>query len=80
MLLHLEELATEAEIESFQMTNVTLLHRGEFLVLNVPGVLDGKPSLCVGKLSDSTASSTLQINVILKYFATLFEMSVCLVR
>ncbi|CAK8681576.1 unnamed protein product [Clavelina lepadiformis] len=50
VLLHLEELATEAEIESFQMTNVTLLHRGEFLVLNVPGVLDGKPSLCVGDI------------------------------
>ena len=49
-LLFLEELAIEAEINSFRLSGVTLTRRGEFLVLNVPGLSDGKPSLLIGRL------------------------------
>ncbi|XP_078488067.1 RNA helicase Mov10l1-like [Ciona intestinalis] len=49
-LLHLEELSAEKEIQSFQLTNISLSRKGEFLTLNVPGILDGKPSLHIGDI------------------------------
>jgi len=49
-LLHLEEIAIEKEINAFHMENVALSQRGEFLVLVVPGVPDGKPDLQTGEL------------------------------
>ena len=47
-LLFIEELAIEAEVNSFRLHSVTLTRRGSFLVLHVPGLSDGKPSLIVG--------------------------------
>ncbi|KAJ1161863.1 hypothetical protein NDU88_002343 [Pleurodeles waltl] len=47
-LLWLEEIQAEIEIKEFSMCGVTLKRNGNFLVLEVPGVAEGRPSLYQG--------------------------------
>ncbi|KAL7982718.1 hypothetical protein Chor_010316 [Crotalus horridus] len=47
-LLWLEEIHSEAELKEFAMCGVTLKKNGNFLVLEVPGILEGRPSLFPG--------------------------------
>lgn len=48
-LLWLEEIHSEAELKEFAMCGVTLKKNGNFLVLEVPGVIEGRPSLFPGR-------------------------------
>ncbi|KFV10524.1 Putative helicase Mov10l1, partial [Tauraco erythrolophus] len=47
-LLWLEEIHAEAEIKDFNMSGVTLKRNGNLLVLEVPGVEEGRPHLIAG--------------------------------
>ncbi|XP_063163984.1 RNA helicase Mov10l1 isoform X1 [Candoia aspera] len=47
-LLWLEEICEEMEVKAFTMCGVTLKRNGNFLVLEVPGVTEGRPSLNPG--------------------------------
>ncbi|XP_026524779.1 RNA helicase Mov10l1 [Notechis scutatus] len=47
-LLWLEEMNSEAELKEFTMCGVTLKKNGNFLVLEVPGIIEGRPSLFLG--------------------------------
>ncbi|XP_054255949.1 RNA helicase Mov10l1 [Indicator indicator] len=47
-LLWLEEIHAEMEIKDFNMSGVTLKRNGNFLVLEVPGVEEGRPRLVTG--------------------------------
>ncbi|NXH74213.1 M10L1 helicase, partial [Hydrobates tethys] len=47
-LLWLEEIHAEMEIKDFNMSGVTLKRNGNFLVLEVPGVEEGRPRLITG--------------------------------
>lgn len=47
-LLWLEEIRAEMEIKDFNMSGVTLKRNGSFLVLEVPGVEEGRPHLVTG--------------------------------
>uniref|UniRef100_A0A670JAI5 RNA helicase Mov10l1 n=1 Tax=Podarcis muralis TaxID=64176 RepID=A0A670JAI5_PODMU len=47
-LLWLEEIYEEMEIKELSMCGVTLEKNGNLLVLRVPGVAEGRPSLCIG--------------------------------
>ncbi|XP_033018750.1 RNA helicase Mov10l1 [Lacerta agilis] len=47
-LLWLEEIYEEMEIKELSMCGVTLEKNGNLLVLRVPGVIEGRPSLCRG--------------------------------
>ncbi|XP_033918819.1 RNA helicase Mov10l1 [Melopsittacus undulatus] len=47
-LLWLEEIEEEMEIKDFNMSGVTLKRSGNFLVLEVPGVEEGRPRLTAG--------------------------------
>ncbi|XP_063998494.1 RNA helicase Mov10l1 [Pogoniulus pusillus] len=47
-LLWLEEIRAEMEIKDFNMSGVTLKRNGNFLVLEVPGVEEGRPHLVTG--------------------------------
>uniref|UniRef100_A0A8C5SSZ1 RNA helicase Mov10l1 n=1 Tax=Laticauda laticaudata TaxID=8630 RepID=A0A8C5SSZ1_LATLA len=47
-LLWLEEMNSEAELKEFAMCGVTLKKNGNFLVLEVPGIIEGRPSLFLG--------------------------------
>ncbi|NXG43462.1 M10L1 helicase, partial [Psilopogon haemacephalus] len=47
-LLWLEEIHEEMEIKDFNMTGVILKRNGNFLVLEVPGVEEGRPHLVTG--------------------------------
>ncbi|XP_010014147.1 PREDICTED: putative helicase Mov10l1, partial [Nestor notabilis] len=47
-LLWLEEIHEEMEIKDFNMSGVTLKRSGNFLVLEVPGVEEGRPRLVAG--------------------------------
>ncbi|XP_010133738.1 PREDICTED: putative helicase Mov10l1, partial [Buceros rhinoceros silvestris] len=47
-LLWLEEIRTEMEIKDFNMSGVILKRNGSFLVLEVPGVEEGRPRLIPG--------------------------------
>ncbi|KAJ7329638.1 hypothetical protein JRQ81_015812 [Phrynocephalus forsythii] len=47
-LLWLEEIHEEMEMKNFSMFGVTLKRNGDFLVLEVPGVSEGRPSLTPG--------------------------------
>ncbi|XP_058046260.1 RNA helicase Mov10l1 [Ahaetulla prasina] len=48
ILLWLEEIHAEQELKEFAMYGVTLKKNGNFLVLAVPGVIEGRPSLFLG--------------------------------
>ncbi|XP_066489634.1 RNA helicase Mov10l1 isoform X2 [Tiliqua scincoides] len=47
-LLWLEEVHQEMELKDFAMCGVTLKKNGNLLVLEVPGVTEGRPPLCQG--------------------------------
>ncbi|GCB60273.1 hypothetical protein scyTo_0009148 [Scyliorhinus torazame] len=47
-LLWLEEIRAEMEIKEFNMPAVTLKKQGDFLVLEVPGMVEGRPSVSIG--------------------------------
>uniref|UniRef100_A0A8C8RZ08 RNA helicase Mov10l1 n=1 Tax=Pelusios castaneus TaxID=367368 RepID=A0A8C8RZ08_9SAUR len=47
-LLWLEEIHADMEIKEFSMSGVILKKNGNFLVLEVPGLAEGRPSLCTG--------------------------------
>lgn len=47
-LLWLEEIYAEMEIKDFSMSGITLKRNGNFLVLEVPGVEEGRPHLNTG--------------------------------
>ncbi|XP_062991081.1 RNA helicase Mov10l1 [Elgaria multicarinata webbii] len=47
-LLWLEEIHEEMELKDFSMCGVTLKKNGNYLVLEVPGVTEGRPPLCSG--------------------------------
>ncbi|XP_043352047.1 RNA helicase Mov10l1 isoform X2 [Dermochelys coriacea] len=47
-LLWLEEIHAEMEIKEFSMTGIILKKNGNFLVLEVPGLAEGRPSLYAG--------------------------------
>ncbi|XP_070611484.1 RNA helicase Mov10l1 isoform X2 [Erythrolamprus reginae] len=47
-LLWLEDIYSEMELKNFAMCGVTLEKNGNFLVLEVPGVIEGCPSLFIG--------------------------------
>ncbi|KFV98118.1 Putative helicase Mov10l1, partial [Eurypyga helias] len=47
-LLWLEEICAETEIKDFSMSGVTLKRQGNLLVLEVPGVEEGRPRLFTG--------------------------------
>lgn len=47
-LLWLEEIHAEMEIKDFNMSGVTLKRNGNLLVLEVPGVEEGRPRLVTG--------------------------------
>ncbi|NXN99240.1 M10L1 helicase, partial [Rhinopomastus cyanomelas] len=47
-LLWLEEINAEMEIKDYNMSGVTLKRNGNFLVLEVPGVEEGRPRLVAG--------------------------------
>lgn len=47
-LLWLEEIHEEMEMKDFSMFGVILKRNGDFLVLEVPGVSEGRPSLTPG--------------------------------
>ncbi|ETE70921.1 putative helicase Mov10l1, partial [Ophiophagus hannah] len=47
-LLWLEEINLEAELKEFAMCGVTLKKNGNLLVLEVPGIIEGRPSLFLG--------------------------------
>ncbi|XP_074862033.1 RNA helicase Mov10l1 [Carettochelys insculpta] len=47
-LLWLEEIHAEMEIKEFSMSGVILKKNGNFLVLEVPGLAEGRPSLSTG--------------------------------
>ncbi|XP_025937281.1 RNA helicase Mov10l1 [Apteryx rowi] len=47
-LLWLEEIHAEMEIKDYNMSGITLKRNGNSLVLEVPGVEEGRPSLSIG--------------------------------
>ncbi|XP_051889853.1 RNA helicase Mov10l1 isoform X2 [Pristis pectinata] len=47
-LLWLEEINAEMEITEFNVTAVVLQKHGDFLVLEVPGLVEGRPSIVIG--------------------------------
>ncbi|XP_060698542.1 RNA helicase Mov10l1 [Hemiscyllium ocellatum] len=47
-LLWLEEIKAKMEMREFNMPNVTLRKKGDFLILEVPGLVEGRPSVSVG--------------------------------
>ncbi|XP_048465910.1 RNA helicase Mov10l1-like [Rhincodon typus] len=47
-LLWLEEIKAEMEMREFNMTNVTLKKQGDYLILEVPGLVEGRPSVSIG--------------------------------
>ncbi|XP_054843764.1 RNA helicase Mov10l1 [Eublepharis macularius] len=48
-LLWLEEIHEEMEMKDFALTGVTLKRNGNLLVVDVPGVTEGRPSLSAGE-------------------------------
>ncbi|XP_078409442.1 RNA helicase Mov10l1-like [Cetorhinus maximus] len=47
-LLWLEEIKAEMEIREFNMIAVALKKQGDFLILEVPGLVEGRPSVSIG--------------------------------
>ncbi|NXU56710.1 M10L1 helicase, partial [Turnix velox] len=72
-LLWLEEIQKEIEIKDFSMSGVTLKRKGNFLVLEVPGVDEGRPHLLPG--SDKVIlKSQVYSEHIIEYFAYITEI------
>ncbi|XP_065521266.1 RNA helicase Mov10l1 isoform X4 [Lathamus discolor] len=72
-LLWLEEINEEMEIKDFNMSGVTLKRSGNFLVLEVPGVEEGRPRLTAG--SDKVIlKSQVYSEHIIEYVAYITEI------
>ncbi|NXT44384.1 M10L1 helicase, partial [Pelecanoides urinatrix] len=72
-LLWLEEIHAEMEIKDFNMSGVTLKKNGNFLVLEVPGVEEGRPHLITG--SDKVIlKSQVYSEHIIEYVAYITEI------
>lgn len=48
-LLWLEDIHNEREMKELSLSGVCLQKRGGYLVLEVPGIIEGRPSLYPGK-------------------------------
>ncbi|XP_078090742.1 RNA helicase Mov10l1 [Mustelus asterias] len=48
-LLWLEEIKAEMEMRDFKMMAMTLKKQGDFLILEVPGLVEGRPSVSIGE-------------------------------
>ncbi|NXN33871.1 M10L1 helicase, partial [Nycticryphes semicollaris] len=72
-LLWLEEIHAETEIKDFNMSGVTLKRNGKFLVLEVPGLEEGRPHLVPG--SDKVIlKSQVYSEHIIEYVAYITEI------
>ncbi|NXC17302.1 M10L1 helicase, partial [Corythaeola cristata] len=72
-LLWLEEIHAETEIKDFNMSGVTLKRNGNLLVLEVPGVEEGRPHLTAG--SDKVIlKSQVYSEHIIEYVAYITEI------
>ncbi|NXG60331.1 M10L1 helicase, partial [Hemiprocne comata] len=72
-LLWLEDICAEMEIKDFNMSGVTLKRNGDFLVLEVPGVEEGRPHLVPG--SDKVMlKSQVYSDHIIEYIAYITEI------
>ncbi|XP_009874106.1 PREDICTED: putative helicase Mov10l1, partial [Apaloderma vittatum] len=71
-LLWLEEIHEEMEMKDFNMSGVTLKRNGKFLVLEVPGVEEGRPHLTVG--DKVILKSQVYSEHIIEYIACIIEI------
>ncbi|KAM9390050.1 RNA helicase Mov10l1 [Phaethornis superciliosus] len=71
-LLWLEEIYAEMEIKGFNMSGVTLKKNGSLLVLEVPGVEEGRPRLFPG--DKVILKSQVYSNHIIEYIAYITEI------
>ncbi|XP_030325089.1 RNA helicase Mov10l1 [Calypte anna] len=71
-LLWLEEIFAEMEIKGFNMSGVTLKRNGNLLVLEVPGVEEGRPRLLPG--DKVILKSQVYSNHIIEYIAYITEI------
>ncbi|CAN0008382.1 unnamed protein product, partial [Bubo scandiacus] len=72
-LLWLEEIHAEMEIKDFNMSGVTLKRNGNLLVLEVPGVEEGRPRLVTG--DKVILRSQVYSEHIIEYVAHITEIS-----
>ncbi|KAM5170154.1 RNA helicase Mov10l1 [Mantella aurantiaca] len=71
-LLWLEDIHNERELKELSLTGVLLQKRGGFLVLEVPGIIEGRPSLFPGDkvlLKHQTYTTT-----VVEYISTVVEI------
>ncbi|PKU48200.1 hypothetical protein llap_1479 [Limosa lapponica baueri] len=71
-LLWLEEIHAEMEIKDFNMSGVTLKRNGNFLVLEVPGLEEGRPHLVPG--DKAILRSQVYSEHIIEYVAYITEI------
>ncbi|XP_009997745.1 PREDICTED: putative helicase Mov10l1 [Chaetura pelagica] len=71
-LLWLEDICAEMEIKDFNMSGVTLKRNGDFLVLEVPGVEEGRPHLIPG--DKVILKSQVYSDHIIEYIAYITEI------
>ncbi|NXK28851.1 M10L1 helicase, partial [Arenaria interpres] len=71
-LLWLEEIHAETEIKDFNMSGVTLKRNGNFLVLEVPGLEEGRPHLVPG--DKAILRSQVYSEHIIEYVACITEI------
>ncbi|KAM9245617.1 RNA helicase Mov10l1 [Leptosomus discolor] len=71
-LLWLEEIYAEMEMQDFNMSGVTLKRNGNLLVLEVPGVEEGRPRLTAG--DKVILKSQVYSNHIIEYIAYITEI------
>ncbi|XP_019853676.1 PREDICTED: putative helicase MOV-10 [Amphimedon queenslandica] len=50
ILLHTEELQMEINMQEFDIPMASMIQRGQYLTLEVPGLAEGRPSLLVGDI------------------------------
>lgn len=71
-LLWLEEIEAEMNIKDYYMSGVTLKRNGNLLVLEVPGVEEGRPRLIPGRNKCEIKSNAMLIYVFTTMQAILF--------
>lgn len=71
-LLWLEEIEAEMNIKDYYMSGVTLKRNGNLLVLEVPGVEEGRPRLIPGRNKCEIKSNAVLIYVFTTMQAILF--------
>uniref|UniRef100_A0A8C5TIV5 Mov10 like RISC complex RNA helicase 1 n=1 Tax=Malurus cyaneus samueli TaxID=2593467 RepID=A0A8C5TIV5_9PASS len=62
-LLWLEEIQAEMDLKDYYMSGVTLKRNGNLLVLEVPGVEEGRPRLVPGKYECEIKSNGMLVNI-----------------